>query len=48
MRIALTELLHRLPDIHIDGQIQTSGLIGGTLMTITSLPVTFTPQRSNH
>jgi len=46
MRIALTELLHRLPDIRIAGDIQTSGLIGGTLMTITSLPVTFTPQGS--
>jgi len=44
MRIALHELLRRLPDVHLDGPVQTSGLIGGVLMTTVSLPVAFTPE----
>lgn len=43
MRIAASRLLERLPDIHITGEVQHSGLVGGCLMTILSLPATFTP-----
>jgi cytochrome P450 len=43
LRIATTRLLERLPDLQVDGEIVESGLIGGTLMTIQSLPVRFTP-----
>jgi cytochrome P450 len=44
LRIALTRLLERLPDLQIDGDIVESGLIGGKLMTHRALPVTFTPE----
>jgi cytochrome P450 len=41
MKTALTLLLSRLPDVQLSGDITTSGLIAGALMTITSLPVRF-------
>jgi cholest-4-en-3-one 26-monooxygenase len=44
MKIALTELLRRLPDIRLAAEVHHTGLIGGGLMTISSLPVTFTPE----
>ena len=43
MRIAITELLAALPDMKLNGPTSTSGLIGGTLMTLTTLPISFTP-----
>ncbi|WP_326837544.1 cytochrome P450 [Amycolatopsis rhabdoformis] len=45
MRIALRELLSRLPDLRVDGEIEQSGLKGGKLMTVSALPVAFTPER---
>lgn len=44
LRVALTRLLERLPDIRLDGEPVQSGLIGGVLMGHQSLPATFTPQ----
>ncbi|MBJ8348243.1 cytochrome P450 [Antrihabitans sp. YC2-6] len=44
MRVALTRLLHRLPDIGLAGDVETSGLVAGNLMVITSLPVSFSPE----
>lgn len=46
MRIGLTELLRRLPDIQLAGEVRRSGLIGENLMTIESLPVRFTAEAS--
>lgn len=45
LQIGLTELLRRLPDIEISGEVHRSGLIGGMLMTIVALPVRFTPEQ---
>ena len=42
MRIAATELLAAFPDMRLRGAATLSGLVGGTLMTITGLPVSFT------
>ncbi|WP_228684774.1 cytochrome P450 [Amycolatopsis thermoflava] len=44
---AATQLLHRLPDIEIDGDVRFTGLIGGNIMQIASLPVRFTPEHSD-
>ncbi|PBC51870.1 cytochrome [Rhodococcus sp. ACS1] len=46
LQIAATELFRRLPDIAVSGDVQFTGLEGGTLMEISSLPVTFTPEKS--
>jgi len=43
MRVALRTLLTRLPDVRIDGEITETGLTGGTMMQVSSLPVVFTP-----
>ncbi|HWD05914.1 MAG TPA: cytochrome P450 [Amycolatopsis sp.] len=44
LRIAVTRLLDRLPDVRLDGDPVESGLVGGSLMTHFSLPVSFTPE----
>jgi hypothetical protein len=44
MRTAVRTLLSRLPDIHLEGEVTESGLIGGMLMSVTSVPVVFTPE----
>lgn len=45
MDFGLTEVLRRLPDVElVETNIPESGLIGGTLMTRTHLPVRFTPE----
>lgn len=44
MRIALVRLLERVPDVTLSGSVTRSGLIGGSLSTTLSMPVTFTPQ----
>lgn len=41
--IALSEVLRRLPDICVDGQVVESGLIAGIMLSIVSLPTAFTP-----
>ncbi|MDH6293214.1 cytochrome P450 [Rhodococcus opacus] len=46
MRVALTRLLHRLPDVRLGGDVETSGLVAGNLMVITSMPVSFTPEQN--
>ncbi len=43
MRVALRTLLGRLPDVRIDGDVVETGLAGGLMMEVTSLPVAFTP-----
>lgn len=43
LRIALTELLRRLPDIRLDGNPVGPGYIGSLMLSITELPVRFTP-----
>jgi cytochrome P450 len=43
LRIALTELLRRLPDIELAGQPVEPGYIGSMLISIVSLPVRFSP-----
>ena len=45
LRISISRLLERLPDIRLDGEIAASGLTGGVLMTLHSMPVAFTPQK---
>lgn len=45
LKVALTEVLRRLPDLRLDGEAEWSGLIGGKLLTITRLPVAFSPER---
>lgn len=45
MRLALRTLLARLPDVHLAGEVVESGLTGGTLMAVTSVPVAFSPER---
>ena len=40
LRVALTELL-ALPNLALNGPVRRSGLIGGALMTLTELPVSF-------
>jgi cytochrome P450 len=44
LRIALSRLLDRLPDLRLDGEPIESGLVGGSLMTHFALPATFTPE----
>lgn len=44
LRITLSRLLDRLPDLRLDGEPVESGLIGGSLMTHFALPVAFTPE----
>ncbi len=44
MTTAARVLLERLPDLHLDGEVTTSGLQGGNLVALTSLPVAFSPQ----
>lgn len=46
LRITLTRLLDRLPDLRLDGEPVESGLIGGSLMTHFALPVAFTPENA--
>ena len=46
LRITLTRLLDRLPDLRLDGEPVESGLVGGSLMTHFALPVAFTPQNA--
>lgn len=43
MRIALRTLLRRLPDVRIAGEVVETGLAGGLMMEVSSLPVAFTP-----
>jgi cytochrome P450 len=45
LRVALTRLLVRLPDLALDGEPEFTGLVAGQLMAIRSLPVRFTPTR---
>jgi cytochrome P450 len=45
MRVTLRTLLKRLPDIHIDGEVTETGLTGGIMLEVSSLPVAFTPER---
>jgi cytochrome P450 len=44
LRIALTRLLDRLPDMRIAGDVVERSLIGGKLSAVQKLPVTFTPE----
>jgi cytochrome P450 len=44
LRITLDRLMTRLPDLRIDGEVLESGLTGGALMAVRSLPVSFTPE----
>lgn len=44
LRVALSRLLDRIPDLRLDGDPAESGLVGGSLMTHYALPVAFTPQ----
>jgi cholest-4-en-3-one 26-monooxygenase len=44
MRVALRALLRRLPDIRVDGEFKETGLTGGIMMQVSSLPVAFTPE----
>lgn len=46
LRITLTRLLDRLPDLRLDGEPVESGLVGGSLMTHFALPVAFTPENA--
>jgi cytochrome P450 len=46
LRITLTRLLDRLPDLRLDGEPVESGLVGGSLMTHLALPVAFTPENA--
>jgi len=46
LRITLTRLLDRLPDLRLDGEPIESGLVGGSLMTHFALPVAFTPENA--
>ena len=46
LRITLTRLLDRLPDLRLDGEPVESGLVGGSLMTHFALPVAFTPKNA--
>jgi cytochrome P450 len=46
LRITLTRLLDRLPDLRLDGEPVESGLVGGSLMTHFALPVAFTPEHT--
>ena len=45
MRITLKALLNRLPDIRIAGEVKETGLTGGMMMQVSSLPVVFTPEK---
>jgi len=45
MRIALRTLLRRLPDVRIDGEVKETGLTGGLMIEVSSLPVVFTAER---
>jgi cytochrome P450 len=45
LRIALTELLRRLPDIRLDGDPVEPGYIGSMMLSIVELRVRFTPAR---
>jgi hypothetical protein len=40
----LRALLKRLPDIRVDGEFKETGLTGGIMMQVSSLPVAFTPE----
>jgi cholest-4-en-3-one 26-monooxygenase len=44
LRIALTRVLERLPDVRIDGEVVERSLIGGKLSAVRVLPVRFTPE----
>ncbi|WP_200871736.1 cytochrome P450 [Actinomadura welshii] len=46
LRITLTRLLDRLPDLRLDGEPVETGLVGGSLMTHAALPVAFTPENA--
>ncbi|WP_431236192.1 cytochrome P450 (plasmid) [Mycolicibacterium psychrotolerans] len=43
MRLAVRALLSRLPDVRVGEEIVESGLQGGMLMIVQSLPISFTP-----
>jgi cytochrome P450 len=45
MRITLKALLNRLPDIRMTGAVKQTGLTGGMMMQVSSLPVVFTPEK---
>jgi cytochrome P450 len=45
MRITLKALLNRLPDIRMAGAVKETGLTGGMMMQVSSLPVVFTPEK---
>lgn len=45
MRAVLRVLLTRLPDVHLTGEVGEAGVLAG-LMAVISLPVAFTPERS--
>jgi cytochrome P450 len=44
MRLTLKALLTRLPDIHLAGDIEETGLSGGLMIEAKSLPVALTPE----
>ncbi|MCU1691863.1 MAG: cytochrome [Frankiales bacterium] len=46
MRIALEQVLLRLPDYKVDGGVGYGALEGGLVMALEHLPVTFTPVRA--
>ena len=43
LRVGLTRLLERLPDIRLDGEAEFTGMVGGNHMGISAMPVRFTP-----
>jgi cytochrome P450 len=43
LRIGVQRLLERIPDVALAGEVKHSGLVAAHMMTIHSLPVTFTP-----
>jgi cytochrome P450 len=45
MRITVRVLLDRLPDIRIAGEVKETGLTGGMMIQVSSLPVAFTPEQ---
>lgn len=44
MRLTLKALLTRLPDIHLTGEVEETGLSGGLMIEVKSLTVAFTPE----
>ncbi|KMO66974.1 cytochrome P450 [Mycolicibacterium chlorophenolicum] len=44
MRVAVRELLRRLPDVRLVGEVTVAGMQSGQLMPVTSVPVEFTAE----